>query len=339
MTDGLIIILSLAITTALTALVKRILIKRALLDHPNERSSHTMPVPRGGGWALMAVLIPGMLLTSTRLPAHTGLIAGVILLCFISWLDDRKGVNPLLRLGIHIFVVCLAALFAFKLPYTIFPFIGVTPTMLFGNALPFWLDRAIMIIGWAWFINLYNFMDGIDGITSVETISIATGACLVMTAANIHDPFVSTFTLLLTGACLGFLVFNWHPARIFLGDVGSVPLGFLTGFVLLTVAMQGHIIPALILPLYYLADSGITIAKRALRGEKIWQAHRQHFYQHATQGAGRHDKVVYWIIAANIGLIGAALAAIIYPWSGLAAALLIVAILLYKMHKTGIARG
>jgi UDP-N-acetylmuramyl pentapeptide phosphotransferase/UDP-N-acetylglucosamine-1-phosphate transferase len=205
---------------------------------------------------------------------------------------------------------------------------------LLGGALPFWLDRAIMIVGWAWFINLYNFMDGIDGITSVETISIATGTCLVMDAVGIDDTFVDALTMLLTGACLGFLALNWHPAKIFMGDVGSVPLGFLTGFALLTLAAHGHLISALILPLYYLADSGITITKRALRGEKIWQAHRQHFYQRAAAGLGRHDRVVYRIIAANLALILCALAAIPYPWAGLIGGVVVVALLLWNMHKS-----
>ncbi len=270
------------------------LLKRALLDHPNERSSHTAPVPRGGGWALMIVLIPGMLITSLTqndLVSHAGLIFGVLVLALVSWLDDRKGASVHMRLSLHLFAACLGSL--------AFP----PQDMLFGGALPFMLDRFLMIVGWVWFMNLYNFMDGIDGITGAETAAIATGTCLVMTAAGIDDPFVSTLTLLLTGACLGFLALNWHPAKIFLGDVGSVPLGYLTGFLLISLAVKGQWAPALILPLYYLADSGITIVKRAMRGEKIWQAHRQHFYQQAAQALGRHDKVVLWIspISALIG--------------------------------------
>lgn len=342
--DFFIIAVSFAASFALTAVVRRILLKRALLDHPNERSSHKVAVPRGGGWALAIVLTLGLIGSTfwfDNIVRYFVLIAGLGLLVFISWRDDRKGVNPLVRLGAHLAAAWLASLAFQPTPLSgVMPFLAMPdPETLFHGAVPFWLDRAILIVGLAWFINLYNFMDGIDGITGVETISIATGSCLLMTVANIHDPFVSTLTLLLTGTCLGFLVFNWHPAKIFLGDVGSVPLGFLTGFVLLSVAMEGHLIPALILPLYYLADSGITITKRALRGEKIWQAHRQHFYQHAALGAGRHDKVVYWIITTNIGLIGAAMAAITWPLPGLAAAVLIVAILLYKMHKTGTSKG
>jgi UDP-N-acetylmuramyl pentapeptide phosphotransferase/UDP-N-acetylglucosamine-1-phosphate transferase len=190
-----------------------------------------------------------------------------------------------------------------------------------------------MILGWVWFTNLYNFMDGIDGITGVETILIGCGLCLVQTAASIEDPFVSFLMLCISGACLGFLTQNWHPARIFLGDVGSIPLGYLVGFCLLSLAVKGYLAAALILPLYYLADSGITITRRALRGEKIWLAHREHFYQKAALNSGRHDEVVILIALGNIGLIVAAALSIMNAIEGLMLGILIVAILLGKLHK------
>jgi UDP-N-acetylmuramyl pentapeptide phosphotransferase/UDP-N-acetylglucosamine-1-phosphate transferase len=154
-----------------------------------------------------------------------------------------------------------------------------------------------------------------------------------MKVAGISDPFLDYLTLVLVGVCLGFLAFNWHPAKIFLGDVGSVPLGFLVGFGLVSIAVQGHLAAALILPLYYFCDSGITLTRRALRGAKIWQAHREHFYQKAA-AVLRHDKVVIWVIAANITLIGATALSVARPWAGLLTAIVIVAVLLRKMHKT-----
>jgi UDP-N-acetylmuramyl pentapeptide phosphotransferase/UDP-N-acetylglucosamine-1-phosphate transferase len=321
--DITIIIGSFIASLLLTIVVRKILLSRNLLDIPNERSSHIQPIPRGGGWALLIILIPSIIVTcisSNNLSTHAGLIVGVLLLALISWFDDKKGVSARARLSLHLLAASLGTL--------CFPH----DATLFGGAIPFQLDRAVMIIGWAWFINLYNFMDGIDGITSVETISIATGVCLLLTATGTNDPFVSTLTLLLTGSCLGFLALNWHPAKIFLGDIGSVPLGYLTGFCLLSLAVNGHLISALILPLYYLTDSGITITKRALRGEKIWQAHRQHFYQRAALGLGRHDKVVWRIMAANIGLISASVLALSYPLVGLALAVLMVATVLFAFY-------
>lgn len=309
----------------LTDWVRNILLKRAMLDIPNDRSSHKIPVPRGGGWALLIVLVPALMGAAALFDAdarHIGLIAAVLLLAGVSWLDDRWHVSPAMRLSMHIFAACLGS---FSFPPN---------EMLLGGMVPFWLDRVLMILGWAWFVNLYNFMDGIDGITGVETISIATGLCVVMTAVGIDDPFISFLILVLTGTCMGFLAHNWHPAKIFLGDVGSVPLGYLAGFCLLSLAVKGHVIAAFILPLYYLADSSITIIRRALRGEKIWLAHREHFYQKAALGDGNHSVVVIQIIIANIGLIAAAVLSVFSPLAGLIAGILIVAILLGKMHKT-----
>ena len=322
--DILVILASFIASLAFTAWVRQMLLRRNVLDQPNERSSHKIPVPRGGGWALVMVLLPGMILAGIvqhNLQTMAGLLAGIAVLTAISWLDDKRGMSAKIRLTLHMLAAWLGTL---SLPHD---------ATLFNNALPFMLDRAILIIGWAWFINLYNFMDGIDGITGAETIAIASGVCWIMTLGNLQDPLVSLLTLLLTGASLGFLAFNWHPARIFLGDVGSVPLGYLTGFCLLSLAVRGQLIPALILPLYYLADSGITITKRALRGEKIWQAHRQHFYQQAALALGRHDFVVWRIVGANIGLILAAIVALYAPWLGLGMALLIVALLLFTLYK------
>jgi UDP-N-acetylmuramyl pentapeptide phosphotransferase/UDP-N-acetylglucosamine-1-phosphate transferase len=321
-----IIIASFLLSFGLMAMARLILLKHGCLDRPNDRSSHGVPVPRGGGIALLLVLVPGLiaaLFFNNALEKYAGLLAGLAVLIAISWLDDRKGVHAGIRLAFHIFAAVLGSL------------VFSPDEKLFGTYLPLWLDRAILILGWAWFLNLYNFMDGIDGITGVETVSLATGVCLVMSVAGLNQPFVDVSTLLLTGGLLGFLAFNWYPARLFLGDVGSIPLGYIVGFLLLWLAMQGYFIPALILPLYYLADSGITLTKRALRKEKIWQAHRTHFYQRAAQVVGRHDIVVYWVLAGNIGLIAAALLAVFYPILGLALALPIVGFLLYRMNKAG----
>lgn len=314
------------LTLFLTGYLRKILVKHAILDHPNDRSSHKVATPRGGGWALLLVIIPAMILCAIlddSVTAYSGLIAGLGVLVLVSWIDDRKTVPPILRLSIHLLAAFLGSLCLRE------------DQLLFSGHLPFWLDRLITIVGWAWFINLYNFMDGIDGITSVETVSIATGACVIMVAIGAINPFLKTLTLILTGTSLGFLSFNWHPAKIFLGDVGSVPLGFLTGFLLLMPALQGFWAPALIIPLYYLADSGITLVYRAIRGKKIWQAHREHFYQQATQKIRRHDKIVLNIIFINTALLGAAIFSVTHPGAGFALAAAIVANLLEWMHKTG----
>ena len=312
------------LTIGLTGRVRGYLLARNFVDHPNERSSHSQPTPRGGGWAIIFVLGLFLILPSLVLGpdlSNLSIIVGTALLIFISWRDDRKHVNAATRLAVHITAACIGSL-AFS-----------SDEMLFGGLIPLILDRLIMILGWAWFINLYNFMDGIDGITGVETISLAMGGCLVMSIAGISDLFADTLTLSLTGVCLGFLVYNWYPSKIFMGDVGSIPLGFLSGFILILLAVHGHPISAAILPLYYIADSGITIIKRGLRGEKIWQPHRQHFYQRAAMAAGRHDTIIFPIIACNVSLICMAILAVNYAWPAFIVGASAVAILLHWMHN------
>jgi UDP-N-acetylmuramyl pentapeptide phosphotransferase/UDP-N-acetylglucosamine-1-phosphate transferase len=323
------IAVSFCLSWAGTAVLRRVLARRAMLDQPNERSLHTVPVPRGGGLAVVGTVAVLMIAGSAWHNAWSHslfLILPLLALMAVSWLDDRGSVAPVVRLAVHL----LAALTA--------SFIFLPTQMLFDGALPFWLDRMLMIIGWAWFMNLYNFMDGIDGITGVQTISISLGTIVLIVAiglfgAKLIDPRTGIYAAMLIGAAAGFLVLNWHPAKIFLGDIGSVPLGFLAGFLLLSVALQVSLIPALIIPLYYLADSGITLVKRLLRGEKIWQAHRQHFYQQAALRQGRHDVVVAWIIGGNLLLIGCATAALVAPWLALAAGITVTATLLFQLHR------
>lgn len=322
-----VIIASFLLSVILTGFARAFLLRRSVLDIPNDRSSHKMPVPRGAGWALMIIFIPALVGAAYAFDhdfRRAGLIAAVALLAVFSGIDDRKPLSPALRLGAHLVAAFLGSL-AFARYQT-----------LFGNAVPFWLDRALMILAWAWFMNLYNFMDGIDGLTGAETVFIAAGWGVVASIGGVADPFTDFLTLVLAGASLGFLAHNWHPAKIFLGDVGSVPLGFLTGYCLLVLAMKGLWLAALILPLYYLADSGITIAKRAFRLQPVWKAHREHFYQKAALGAGSHAPVVVFVIVADIGLICAAALSVAHPWAGLGAGVLIVAVLLGKLHRLSI---
>ena len=150
------------------------------------------------------------------------------------------------------------------------------------------------------------------------------------------DGYWLAFGLTTAAAALGFLRWNWHPARIFLGDVGSVPLGFLLGWLLLSLAASGHPVPALILPMYFLADATITLVRRAARGEKIWEAHREHFYQLAVQSGLRHDQVSGIIMIANIFLIALVFVAMLgSPGPAVWAAVAAVMLLLFFLAKGG----
>ena len=302
---------------AATALGVRLLLPwlaaRAVLDRPNERSSHRHPTPRGGGIAVVAVLIVALwaIHLANGAPWRNTVIMTAELgaLALVSWIDDRRGASMFLRLAVQ-----LAAVTAGLATIGLGPVaerLGISP----------WLLAVPFAFAWMWFVNLYNFMDGIDGITGVETASIGVGlvALAVVTLGAVAGQGLTG--LALAGAAIGFLLWNWHPARIFLGDVGSVPLGFLIGGLLIEAALAGHWAPALILPLYYLADATCTLFARAFKGQRPWEAHKTHFYQRAHQGGLTHGQVSLCIGALNIVLIMlATIAALGWTWLALAAA-------------------
>jgi UDP-N-acetylmuramyl pentapeptide phosphotransferase/UDP-N-acetylglucosamine-1-phosphate transferase len=201
------------------------------------------------------------------------------------------------------------------------------------GALPPALDRAAAALLWLWFVELYNFMDGIDGITGIETACISLGAAWVLTLENGFGDGSAYLALTALAAAVGFLPWNWHKAKIFLGDVGSVPLGYVMGWFLLLLASKGYWAPALILPLYYLADATITLVRRMARGERFWQAHRSHFYQRAAARDGDHAAVATLILAGNLTLLALALLAVIHPLTGLALAIAVTGAMLVVLAR------
>ena len=284
-------------TLLLTGKVRAVLLRRAVLDIPNERSSHVRPVPRGGGIAIVATVLPAWLavIAAGAVPGSVVIVAaGAAALAALSFLDDLSSRPAALRFAVQIAAVAAG--------------IAALPPdgPVFQGWLPPLLDRAAAGLCWLWFVNLYNFMDGIDGIAGTETACLGAGVALVAAAAQ-ASAGPAVLALACAAAALGFLRWNWHPAVIFMGDVGSVPLGYLLGFLLLGLAAHGLWQPALILPLYYLADATWTLLRRLVRGEKVWQAHREHFYQRAVQKGLRHDAVVRRILAADLVLVALAL--------------------------------
>jgi UDP-N-acetylmuramyl pentapeptide phosphotransferase/UDP-N-acetylglucosamine-1-phosphate transferase len=309
-------------TGLLTCLTTRLLIPilahREILDCPNERSSHQVPTPRGGGIAVIgSTLLAWVVFARTEsMPSGVfGIVLGAVLLAAVSWFDDLRGLSPIVRL--------LAQAAAVAVGILVLP----GPRDLFYLA-------AIGLV-WIWWINLFNFMDGIDGLAGTEAAAIGAGLLLFAGVGAGADPALRTLAAAVTGAAIGFLVWNWSPARIFLGDIGSVPLGYVLGFLLLDLAARGRWTIAVILPLYFLADATITLVRRLLRGERVWQAHREHFYQHAVRRGLGHAAVVKRVIAADLVLIGCGWAAE-NGWTStaLAASAVTVAILL-----TVLARG
>ena len=258
------------------------------VDVPNERSSHHVPTPIGGGIIVIPVVLGFWLIIggSGVLPVTVA----ALFLAGLSFADDLKSLPTLIRLAGHtIAVVAILAL---------------DPGLLKPAAefLPQEVAFVATVLVWVWFLNLFNFMDGIDGITGVETLTIGAGVAGVAGLSTVSGD-VSGLGLVLAGAALGFLVWNWHPAKVFLGDVGSVPLGFLLGWLLLALAAQGAWAATLILPAYYLFDATLTLVKRAFRGEKVWRAHRSHFYQQAVLAGLSHGEVSGFLFAGNLILV------------------------------------
>ena len=308
----------------LTGRVRLWLARRAILDRPVARSAHAVPVPRGGGLALMPAVL-GAWLVLALLGRTTPASAGVALLAaglsIVSWLDDLRSLPAWLRLAAHLVAAAIGLSF---LPGADAVFQGLLPPL---------FDRMATALLWVWFVNLFNFMDGIDGITGVETASVGIGMALVVLSGAGDADGSAVLALTLTAGMLAFLCWNWHPAQLFLGDVGSVPLGYLLGWMLLGLAGKGLWAPALILPLYYLADATITLGRRVLRRERVWEAHRQHFYQRALGTDGNHAAVARLVLAADTLLIVLALLALAQPGLALTLAGLVVAALLVAMER------
>jgi UDP-N-acetylmuramyl pentapeptide phosphotransferase/UDP-N-acetylglucosamine-1-phosphate transferase len=317
-------IFALALAWSLTGLYRRLMLAYGRLEQPTDRGMHRVPVPSGAGAAIVAaalVLWPVSQAPGAGLDAV--LLATLAALALISWLDDRHGLSPALRLAIQ--TAAVALLLA-----------SLSPDQRVLPMLPLAIERALMGLAWLWFINLYNFMDGIDGLAGAEGIAVAAGYALVVAAAG-HETPLASLGLILAAATAGYLFWNWHPAKVFMGDTGSIALGFLLGWLMIDLGLRGLWVAAMILPLYFVADATLTLLKRLAHGEKPWQPHRQHAYQRAVLGGARPSAVVVRTAIANAALIGLALLSIAQPRLALAGAAGVVAVLLVSLER--LARG
>jgi UDP-N-acetylmuramyl pentapeptide phosphotransferase/UDP-N-acetylglucosamine-1-phosphate transferase len=306
------------------------LLRRHATAQPNARSSHRTPTPQGAGIAvvtatlaaaagLAAIVQPGLLAGSMWLVA-----AATVFVALVGAADDLWTVEVAPRLLLQ--TLAVAAVVA-SLPEDV----RVVPL------LPWWVERALLLVAGVWFVNLTNFMDGIDWMTAAEMVPVTAGLTILGLLGAL--PFEATVVALaLCGALIGFAPFNRPVARIFLGDVGSLPIGLIVAWLLLLLAARGHVAAALILALYYLADATLTLARRVVRGEPFWQAHRTHFYQRATdRGFGVID-IVKRVFAVNVALVALATASVAWPgWpaglAALAAACALVGWLLYSFAR------
>jgi UDP-N-acetylmuramyl pentapeptide phosphotransferase/UDP-N-acetylglucosamine-1-phosphate transferase len=303
---GLVLVVAAALSAGLI-LALRPYLARYAMARPNARSSHKLPTPQGGGIAVvaaaMASLWLGVWLAQPNFSGDTGqllaLSAAAIVLALVGTVDDVRGLGPASRLLMQVVAVGIV-IAALPGDFSVVP------------QLPRTIERALLLFGGVWFVNLVNFMDGIDWMTVAEVVPVSAGVVL-LGAIGTAPPPVVLVALALLGAIIGFAPFNRPVARLFLGDVGSLPVGLILGWIMLLLAGRGHLVAALLLPLYYLADATLTLVRRIARREAVWQAHRTHFYQRATDGGFSVQEIVVRVFVLNVSLAGLALVSAIEP--------------------------
>ena len=292
----------------------RPLMVRHAMATPNARSSHRVPTPQGGGIAVVAatLLAAGAIIACAGkidLTIPAPVFGATLFLALLGLADDIKSIPVAPRLVLQAIAVGAVVFSA-----------GAELRIVAGC--PFWIERGLLLLAGLWFVNLVNFMDGLDWMTVVEAVPI-TAAVVLLGALGELPPSVTIVAAALCGAMAGFAPFNRPVAKIFLGDVGSLPIGLLLGWCLLQLAYHQHFAAALLLPLYYLSDASVTLLRRLARGERVWAAHRTHFYQRATDNGFTVSRVVSEVFALNIVLAGLAIGSTLTA-SALASALFLI---------------
>lgn len=266
-----------------------------MLDIPNDRSSHDIPTPRGGGAALIVTYFIGLLAIYVKDvindPMFLALILGGGFIAWIGWVDDKRGVDAKWRF----LVQSVAAVFALFL-------LEEVPELPFSKELPFLEYLAYVVAAFAivWSTNLFNFMDGINGLAGFEALFVSLGAAIILYISG--EQFHSASLLVLSFSTLGFLIFNFPRARIFMGDVGSAFLGFTMAIYAIGSSSEDIISPWswVILYGYFVVDSTITLITRMFTGQKWLRAHNLHAYQKWSRKLGSHSKVTLFILGVNV---------------------------------------
>ena len=330
---ALIALLTLAISLSVTGLVRSYALGRDLMDHPNDRSSHTVPTPRGGGLAILVAIAAGVAVAwaAGAIPLQMGvtLVTGMGVLGAVGWLDDARGVPPLTRFVIHVLVGggTVAA-------------VGGFPILHLGDLeiTLGYVGSVLATLGVVWAINLFNFMDGIDGIAGSQAVLIfGVAAALLFSRGAVSLALVAA---IFASANLGFLVWNWPPAKIFMGDVGSGAVGYLVAALAL-MADRERSVPVVVFAILggvFIFDATVTLVRRSVRGKHPAEAHRDHAYQRMTRAWGGHSPVT--LAAAVITLLLSGFAAVsvlnprLLPASGLAAVLVLSGVMLAAERRS-----
>jgi Fuc2NAc and GlcNAc transferase len=280
----------------LTFAVRWITERRGVFDVPNHRSSHTRVTPRGGGVAIMIVFSAWLLVASSGLqilpwPLAWALLGGSTVLVIVSLADDRAGLPASVRLAVHFTVVALAL-------------IAIPGSVAYGGGIGLAAWFALVAVACVWFLNLFNFMDGIDGIAAMEAAFVSLAAAFLTSWLGAPVGLVWTW-LALAGASIGFLVHNWSPATIFMGDSGSGFLGFALATMLVASTAVTGFSPwtAAILVAAFGSDATTTLVRRICRGQRWSEAHRSHVYQQLARRHASHPRVTTGYLLLNVMLI------------------------------------
>ena len=301
---SLLAIAAAALLSAVLTWAIRPLLLRHALARPNVRSSHRIPTPQGAGIAVIAatLAVAGAIIAwlgAADLKIPSAVFAASLFIAIVGFADDLKSIPVLPRLLLQAAAVG-AILFTASGDLRIVP------------ACPLWIERSLLLLAALWFVNLVNFMDGLDWMTVAEVVPI-TGAMVVLGSIGEFPASATIVAAALCGAMAGFAPFNRPVAKIFLGDVGSLPIGLLLGWCLLQLAYHQQFAAALLLPLYYLFDATATLLRRLARREPFWAAHRSHFYQRATDNGFTVWRVVGEVFTLNIALAALAIGSIMTP--------------------------
>lgn len=283
------------ISLLLTSALRRYALSKSLIDVPNARSSHTVPTPRGGGVAIVLsfLLLVPLLSLFSLLPwaSAWGLIGAGAGIAVLGFLDDHGHIAARWRLLGH-FSAAVWALFWVG---------GIPPLTIMGVVFDMgWIGVVLSLFYLVWMLNLYNFMDGIDGLASVEAIAVCLSASLIYALMGFSS--LAWAPLLLSFTVAGFLYWNFPPAKIFMGDAGSGFLGVTLGILSLQAAWTS---PSLlwvwvILMGVFVVDATFTLVRRLVRGDKVYEAHRSHAYQYASRQFGRHLPVTLTVGLVNV---------------------------------------